>query len=203
MNLAFYASIERIPLGIAATLEFTGPLGLAALKSKRWLEMLWIGMAALGVLLLAPIGGFALDGWGVTFALIAAVFLALYILLSAQVGQIMPGIDGLFWAMAIAALLLSPLGIASAGGALLQPRLLALGLGVAILSSTIPYSLELIALRSIPVNVFGVLRSLEPMSAAIAGFIVLRETLTLRSLLAIGLISVAAAGISRFRGKIQ
>ncbi|NJN85059.1 MAG: EamA family transporter [Leptolyngbyaceae cyanobacterium SL_7_1] len=201
MNLAFYASLDRIPLGIAATLEFTGPLGLAALRSKRWLEALWVALAAIGVVLLAPIGDFTLDIWGIAFALIAGFFLALYIVLSAQVGQVIPGIDGLFWAMAIAALLLAPIGIASAGNALLQPHLLAVGLGVAVLSSTVPYSLELMALRSIPINTFGVLRSLEPMSAAIAGFLVLGEALTLRTLSAIVLISLAAAGASRFQSR--
>lgn len=199
MNLAFYASLDRIPLGIAATLEFTGPLGLAALRSKRWLEVLWVGLAALGVFLLAPTGDSALDGWGIGFALIAAFFLALYIVLSAQVGQAIPGIDGLFWAMAIALLLIAPIGIASAGNSLLQPQLLIVGLGVAILSSTVPYSLELIALRSISINVFGVLRSLEPMFAAIAGFLILGERLTPQSIVAIGLISLAAAGACLFQ----
>jgi len=203
LNLTFYEAIARIPLGIAVTLEFTGPLGLAALKTKRWLDLLWVMLAALGVLFLAPLGGVTLDPWGIAFALIAAFFWACYIVLSAQIGQVIPGIDGLCWAMAIGGILLAPIGIATAGSALLAPRSLTLGLGVALLSSVLPYSLEMIALRSIPINVFGVLQSLEPIVAAIAGFVVLKETLTLRSLLAIILISSAAAGISRFSGKVQ
>lgn len=203
MNFAFYSAIERIPLGVAATVEFTGPLGLAALQSKRWLDLLWVVLAAVGVLLLAPGGGLTFDGWGIAFALMAACCLAFYIVLSAQVGQAMPGLDGLCWAMVIAAGLLVPVGLASAGSALLHPRLLVLAFGVAILSSTVPYALELTALRSIPIRLFGVLRSLEPMSAAIAGWLVLRETLTVRSMLAIGLISVASAGAARFCDNIK
>lgn len=200
MNLSFYASIERIPIGIAATLEFIGPLGLAALKSRRRLDLLWVLLAAIGVLLLAPVRGELLDGWGVLFALLAAFFWAMYIILSAQVGQAVSGIEGLCWAMAVGTVLLAPLGVISAGSALLQPKLLAIGFAVAILSSMVPYSLEMIALKSLPVNVFGILKSLEPMSAAIAGLLILRETLTAQSMLAIVLVSLAAAGTSRFRG---
>jgi inner membrane transporter RhtA len=200
MNLSFYAAIDRIPIGVAATLEFVGPLGLAALKSQRWLDRLWVVLAAIGVLLLAPIHQAALDGWGVLFALTAALFWALYIVLSAQVGKVVSGVEGLCWAMVIGGTLLAPVGILSAGSALLQPKLLAIGFVVAMLSSMLPYSLEMIALKTLPVNVFGVLKSLEPMSAAVAGLLVLRETLTVQSMLAIVLVSLAAAGTSRFRG---
>ena len=180
--------------------ELAGPLGLAALKSRRRLDIVWVVLASVGVLLLAPMRGEALDGWGILFALMAAFFWAMYILLSAQVGKAVSGIEGLCWAMAVGTMLLAPVGIVSAGTALLQPRLLAIGFAVAILSSMIPYSLEMIALKSLPVNVFGVLKSLEPMSAAIAGLLVLGETLTAQSMLAIVLVSLAAAGTSRFRG---
>lgn len=193
MNLSFYAAIERIPIGIAATLEFMGPLGLAALKSRRRLDLLWIFLALSGVLLLAPIRGEALDIRGVLFALAAAFCWAMYILLAAQVGQAVPGVDGLCWAMVIAAVLLAPIGIASAGSALLKPKILGVGFIVAMLSSLLPYSLELIALKSMPINVFGVLKSLEPMFAAIAGLLVLGETLTMQSTFAIALVSLAAA----------
>lgn len=203
MNLSFYAAIERIPIGIAVTLEFIGPLGLATMKSKRWLDLLWVLLACLGLLLLTPIGGETLDSWGVLLALIAACFWAMYILLSAQVGKSVPGIEGLCWAMVVGAIILAPVGIMSAGSALWQPRLLAIGFAVAILSSIIPYSLEMVALRSLPINVFGILMSLEPMCAAIAGLVVLGETLTLRSMVAIVLVSVAAAGTSQFRAAVS
>lgn len=203
MNLSFYAAIERIPLGIAVTIEFIGPLGLAALKSRRWLDILWAILAFLGLLLLMPTGGENLNPWGILLALIAAFFWAMYILLSAQVGQAVPGIEGLCWAMVIGAVILAPVGIISAGSALGQPKLLAIGFAVATLSSTIPYSLEMLALKSLPVNVFGILMSLEPMCAAIAGLVVLGETLTLRSVVAIVLVSIAAAGTSRFRAVVS
>ncbi|MBE9076022.1 EamA family transporter [Romeria aff. gracilis LEGE 07310] len=199
MNFAFYEAIDRIPLGIAVTLEFIGPLGLAVLKSQRWLDLLWVGLAGVGILMLTPVGGLALDPWGVALALLAACFWAAYILMSAKTGQALPGIEGLAWAMLVGSVVLAPIGITSAGSALLQPPLLLMGLGVALLSSVVPYSFELMALRSLPVNVFGVLLSLEPMAAAIAGLFVLGETLTLRSLLAVMLVSLAAAGASRFR----
>jgi len=203
MNFCFYAAIERIPLGIAVAIEFIGPLGLATLKSRRWLDILWVILAAGGLLLLAPIGGETLDPWGIFFALMAACFWAMYIMLSVQVGQSVSGIEGLCWAMAIGAVMLIPVGILSAGSALLQPRLLAIGFAVAILSSLIPYSLEMIALRSLPLNVFGILMSLEPMCAAIAGLVVLGEKLTLQSIIAIILVSIAAAGTSRFRAVVS
>ncbi|MEA5470300.1 EamA family transporter [Spirulina sp. 06S082] len=201
MSLSFYQALDRIPLGIASALEFTGPLGLAAFKSKRKLDLIWVILAAIGLLLLAPIGGFVLDIWGVMLALIAAFCLAAYIVLSARVGKVIPGVAGLAWAMAIGGLILMPIGILSAGSTLLQPRVLLLGLGVAILSSALPYSLEMVALRSLPLNVFGILKSLEPVAAALAGLLVLGEMLTLRATLAILLISLAAAGVSRFRDR--
>lgn len=201
MSLSFYEALDRIPLGIASAVEFTGPLGLAALKSQRKLDLIWVILAAMGLLLLAPIGGFVLDIWGIILALIAAFCLATYIVLSARVGKVIPGVTGLAWAMAIGGLILMPIGIFSAGSSLLQPRILLLGLSVAILSSALPYSLEMVALRSLPLNVFGVLKSLEPVAAALAGLLILGERLTLRAILAIILISLAAAGVSRFRDR--
>ncbi|MEM9540036.1 MAG: EamA family transporter [Cyanobacteria bacterium P01_E01_bin.42] len=201
MSLSFYEALDRIPLGIASAIEFTGPLGLAALKSQRKLDLIWVILAAIGLLLLAPIGGFVLDIWGILLALIAAFCLATYIVLSARVGKVIPGVAGLAWAMAIGGLILMPIGIFSTGSSLLQPRVLLLGLSVAILSSALPYALEMVALRSLPLNVFGVLKSLEPVAAAFAGLLILSERLTLRAILAIVLISLAAAGASRFRDR--
>lgn len=199
MNSLFYLAIARIPLGIAVALEFTGPLGLAALKSRRWLDGLWAALAAGGVLLLAPMGDFSLDWAGTVFALAAGVCWAAYILTSARVGRVLPGVDGLAWAMAFGACLLAPVGVASAGTALLQPNILLIAAGVALMSSVLPYSFELMALRALPVQVFGVLLSLEPMTATLAGMAILGETLTGRALLAILLISTAAAGSACFQ----
>ncbi len=200
MNSCFYAAIDRIPLGIAIALEFSGPLGLAVLKSQRWLDGLWVVLAGIGIILLTPLSGSSVDSWGVVLALTAGFFWALYILLSAQVGQNLPGIEGLAWALAVSSVLLLPIGIITAGSTFLNPRLLAMGAGVAILSTTLPYSFEMVALRSLPVKVFGVMLSLEPMAGVLAGLLVLGERLSARSLIACLLVSIAAAGAARFKG---
>jgi inner membrane transporter RhtA len=195
MNLAFYASLERIPLGIAVTFEFVGPLGVAVFGSRRPLDLLWVGIAAAGILLLSDFGGGGgLDGVGVALALLAGGLWAAYILLGARVGQAFPGGAGLTLAMLVATVPLAPVGIASAGEELLVPGTLALGAAVGILSSAIPYTLELEALRRLPVGVFGVLMSLEPAVAALAGFTVLGEELAARELAAVLLVVAASAG---------
>ena len=201
MNSFFYLAIARLPLGIAIALEFTGPLGLSLLKSQRWLDALWAILAGTGIVLLAPIGGFTLDRLGVFAALAAGLCWALYILLAARVGQRLAGIDGLAWALAIGAVLLLPVGVASAGTKLLNPTLLALGAGVALLSTTLPYTCELVALRSLPVKVFGVMLSMEPTAGAIAGFFILGETLSARAMIACLLVSIAAAGATQFQSQ--
>lgn len=197
MNTSFYLAIDRIPLGIAVAIEFTGPLGLAVIKSRRWLDLIWVTLAALGVILLAPLQGSGLDPIGLGFAVLAALSWASYILLAAATGQVIPGLEGLAWGMVFGTCLLMPIGIGTAGTALLDWRLLAIATLVAALSSA-TYALELVALRRLPVNVFGVLLSVEPMLAAASGFVVLGETLTVRSLIAIVLISIAAAGSARY-----
>jgi inner membrane transporter RhtA len=197
MNLAFYAAIDRIPLGVATTFEFVGPLGVAVFGSRRPLDLLWVGLAAAGILLLSNPGGSGLDTLGVGLALLAGALWASYILLAARVGQAFPGGAGLALAMLVATVPLAPVGIAEAGGELLVPWILALGAAVGILSSAIPYALELEALRRLPVGVFGVLMSLEPAVAALAGFVVLGETLAAREVVAIALVVVASAGASR------
>lgn len=194
MNFAFYSSIERIPLGIAVTFEFVGPLGVAVFASRRPLDLLWVGLAAAGILLLADIGGGGLDGLGVALALLAGALWASYILLSARVGRAFPGGAGLALAMVVATVPLAPVGIADGGADLLVPSILLAGVAVGVLGSAIPYTLELEALRSLPVGVFGVLMSLEPAVAALAGFVVLSEELVTRELLAIGLVVAASAG---------
>ena len=197
MNLAFYEALERIPLGIAVTFEFVGPLGVAVFGSRSALDLVWVALAAAGIVLLSDFGNADLDGLGVALALLAGGFWAAYILLAARVGQVYPGGEGLALAMAAGALMLAPVGVGSGGGDLLTLGVLATGFGVAILSSAIPYTLELEALRRMPAGVFGVLMSLEPAMAALAGFIVLDEGLATRELVAIVLVVTASAGAAR------
>jgi inner membrane transporter RhtA len=192
MNLTFYEALSRIHLGIAVTLEFVGPLGVALAGSRGPLDVVWALLAAAGV---AVLGGFGtLNLTGALFALTAGGFWAAYILLNPRVGRAFPGGGGLAIAMAIGSLPLIPAGIADAGTHLVQPRFLAVGLGVAILSSVIPYSLELEALRRIRPQLFGVLMSLEPAMAALAGFVVIGQNLSALDVLAIALVVVASAG---------
>ena len=206
MNFAFYSALERIPLGVAVTLEFTGPLAVAVAGSRRLIDLLWVILAATGILLLAPLnlfGGVDLDPVGVALALLAGTLWGSYILLSARTGRVFPGGTGLALAMCVGALALVPVGVAEAGYALLDPRILLVGLGVAMLSSAIPYSLEMEALRKLPARVFGVLMSLEPAVAALVGFVVLGERLGPRALAAVVLVTMAAAGASRFGERLK
>jgi inner membrane transporter RhtA len=197
MNTSFYLALDRIPLGIAVTLEFVGPLGVAFAASRRRLDLVWAGLAAVGIVLLSPGPGSDLDLLGVVLALVAGGFWAAYIVLSARIGRLYPGGQGLALAMVVGAALLVAPGIADGGGELLDPGLLAAGFAVAMLSSAIPYSLELEALRRLPRGVFGVLMSLEPAVAATVGFIVLEQDLIGREVVAIGLVVAASAGALR------
>ena len=198
MNFSFYSALDRIPLGIAVTLEFVGPLGVAVAGSRRVLDGVWVLLAAVGIVLLAPWGGIKLNTLGVMLALLAGSFWAAYIFLSARVGRVFIGGTGLALAMVVGGLVSTPIGVLSAGTSLLRPQLLLVGACVALLSAVIPYSFELEALRRLPTKVFGVLMSLEPAVAAILGFIVLGEVLALRAVIAIVLVTVAAAGASRY-----
>ena len=200
MNLSFYVALDRIPLGIAVTLEFIGPLGVAIAGSRRRLDLLWVGLAAAGILLLSPVPGSDLDGLGVVMALVAGCFWGAYILLTARVGRALPGGGGLAIAMTIAAVAVIPVGIADGGDALLDAELLAIGLAVAVLSSALPYSVELEALRRLPENTFGVLMSLEPAVAATVGFVGLDQDLAAREVVAIGLVLAASLGALRAVG---
>jgi inner membrane transporter RhtA len=197
MNTCFYLALDRIPLGIAVTLEFVGPLGVAFAMSRQRSDLLWAGLAAAGIVLLAPTPGGELDFLGVVLALAAGGFWAGYILLSARVGASFEGGEGLALAMAVAAILLIPAGIVQGGADLLDAEVLAVGLAVAVLSSAIPYSLELEALRRLPQGVFGVLMSLEPAAAAAAGFVLLDQSLAAREIVAIALVVIASAGALR------
>jgi inner membrane transporter RhtA len=196
MNLCFYQAIARIPLGIAVTVEFIGPLGVAIVGSRKAPDFVWAAMAAAGVALLSFSGG-AVTTLGLLFALAAAAGWASYIVLGQRVGRLTPGTDGLALALGVAALALLPFGIAGAGSRLINIRNLALGLVVAILSSAIPFSLEFAALRRLSRQVFGVLMSLEPAVGAAAGFLFLGQRLSPRDLVAIALVMAASAGATR------
>jgi inner membrane transporter RhtA len=201
MNTSFYASLDRLPLGTAVTVEFVGPLGVAVFGSRRLLDLLWTVLAAGGIVLLTPVSGVQLDSLGLALALLAGLCWAAYILISVRVGQSFPGGTGLALGTAVGAVLVAPIGIGQGGQQLLDWPLLATGAAVALLSSVIPYSLELEALRKLPARVFGVLMSVEPAIAARGGFVVLGEARGERGLLALGLITAASIGATRFRAE--
>ncbi|WP_225848696.1 DMT family transporter [Streptomyces sp. HPF1205] len=193
MNLCFYLALDRIPLGIAVTTEFLGPLAVALAGSRRWLDAFWALLAGGGVVLLVE-GRGDLDLTGFLFALAAGTCWGLYILLSAALGRHTTEGDGLALAMAVAALVVVPFGAVAGGTALFRPWVLAAGFGVALLSSVVPYSLELEALRSIPPRVFGILMSLEPAVAALIGLVVLQEPLRWTQWIAVLCVIAASAG---------
>jgi inner membrane transporter RhtA len=197
MNVTFYEAIKRIPLGIGVTIEFIGPLTVAIAGSRRRLDLLWVALAAIGIVALMRGDVHGLNTLGVVFALIAGGMWGAYILVNARVGRAFEEGTGLAIAMCAASLLALPVGIAEGGAKLLQPHVLLVGLGVGMLSSAIPYTFEMEALRRIATNVFGVLMSLEPAMAALAGFIVIGQGLSGRELLGIGLVVVASVGASR------
>jgi inner membrane transporter RhtA len=194
MNLSFYAALDRIPLGIAVTFEFTGPFLVAVAGSRRASDLLWVALAAGGILLLSPGIHGSLDVTGTLLALLAGAFWAAYIVLAARIGRAFSGGQGLSIAMVVATVVLLPSGIVAGGSNLGDPRLLAAGFAVAMLSSAIPYSLELEALRRLPKGTFGVLMSLEPGVAALVGLIALGQDLSANEVVAIGLVVAASAG---------
>jgi inner membrane transporter RhtA len=199
MNWSFYEALHRLPLGPAVTIEFAGPLSVAILGSRRWLDLVWATLAGGGVALLAfgssggP-AGTGLDPAGVLLALLAGVLWAAYILLSQRVGSAFSGLQGLALALSVGAILLIVPGIAQGGGALLRPGVLFGGLCVALLSSLIPYSLELTALRRLRAATFGLLMSLEPAVAALAGIIVLSQHPRATTVIAVGMVIIASVG---------
>lgn len=193
MNWAIYQSFARIPIGIAVTIEFIGPLTLALLGSRRVRDLVWVGLAAAGVVLLGAEPA-DLDLVGVAFALLAGAAWAAYILLSARTGARWEGLDGLAVASLVAVLPLTPYVLVAHGDVLLDGRVLLVGLAVGLLSSVIPYSCELVALRTLPPSVFGILMSLEPAAAAVAALVVLGELLTALQVAAIACVVAAVAG---------
>ncbi|GAB2881343.1 EamA family transporter [Nocardioides pacificus] len=199
MNWAIYQSFARIPLGIAVTIEFVGPLTLAVLGSRRARDLLWVALAGLGVLLLG-LRPADLDWAGVAFALLAGAGWASYILLSASTGARWPGFSGLAVASIVATLLLSPAALYGGHSELVDPRILLLGALVGLLSSVVPYSCELVALRTMRPAVFGILMSLEPAAAALAAVVLLQEYLSPLQWLAMACVVVASAGATRSSG---
>ena len=218
MNFSIYQSFARIPLGVAVTIEFLGPLAVAVASSRRWLDVLWVIMAAAGVLLLTqggarlasgtggaasqvtragPVLGLSTQAAGIAFGLVAAAGWAAYILLSRATGRRFSGSSGLVIAMVVAALLVTGPAVKAAGPALLHPGVIAEGLAIGLLSSVIPYRLELEALRRVRAGVFGIWMSLEPAVAAVVGLLLLGESLLARQWLAIVLVIVACAGAAR------
>jgi inner membrane transporter RhtA len=193
MNSFFYAAIDRIPLGLAVTIEFLGPLGVAVAGSRRARDFIWIVLAAIGVALLGS-PTVDLDPVGIAFALAAAVCWASYILIGKRLGERWPVFDGLTLAMAMTALFMTPLGIASAGDALLDWHILAVGLAVGLIGSAVPYALELAALRRLTTGTFGILMSLEPAVAALLGAVFLSQALSTYEALAVAFVVAASIG---------
>lgn len=195
LNLTFYLSLKTIPLGLALAIEFTGPLALALIHARRPVHFACIGLAALGLVLLLPLNGGAgaLDPLGVGFALIAAVCWALYIVFGKRLGHIPAG-PSVALGMTVAALVILPFGIAEAGLKMIHPSIMGVAVVVAIASSAVPYSLDMIAMRGMPKRTFGVLLSAEPAIGAVAGVFFLHELLTGQQWLAIAAIVAASAG---------
>jgi inner membrane transporter RhtA len=195
MNSVFYLALRTIPLGVAVAIEFVGPLAVAVYASRRRVDYLWVALAIVGLSLLLPItpSSSALDPMGVLYALAAGVGWALYIVFGQKAGQVQ-GASASTWGLFIAAIVTVPVGFADAGTRLLDPAVLPFGLGVAIFSSALPYTLEMIALRRLSAKTFGTLMSFEPAIAAIAGVVILHERLTLTQWLAIAAIISASMG---------
>ncbi|WP_308601853.1 EamA family transporter [Massilia sp. Dwa41.01b] len=202
MNLTIYAAFARIPIGVAIAIEVTGPLALVLLSSRRPRDVAWVACAAVGLWLLLPLraGVAGLDPIGVAWALAAAVCWAMYIVFGKRVSTLRGG-HAVAWGMLVASCLAVPTGLAQAGSVLLTPDVLAIGLAVAVLSSILPYSLEMMALARLPRRVFGILVSAGPAIGALAGWTVLGEMLTTVQWLAIGLIIVATAGSAATAGR--
>jgi inner membrane transporter RhtA len=200
MNSIFYLSLRTVPLGTAVTVEFLGPLLLALAQTRRWVDMLWALLAGGGVALLGLHGGSSAPLGGLLLAFLAGLCWAGYIVCSARLGGIVPGTGGLTVSLAVAALIVLPFGAAGASAVVHRPILLLGAAGVALLSSVISYGLEINALRRIPTRVFGILMSLEPAAAALAGLLLLGQHLPLAGVIALVLVTLASAGVT-FAGR--
>ena len=198
MNTTFYEAIDRLPLGVAVTIEFLGPLTVATIYSRRRRDLIWIALAAAGVAAFAGLpGGKALDGVGVAFALLAGVCWGTYVIVAKRVGRTWSGSEGLAASMVVAAVALAPFGIASSGSNLIDPELLLLGAGVGVFAAAIPFALELHALRRLTATSYGVLTSLEPAVAGAAGFVLLGQRPGLAAVVAAVLVVTASIGVTR------
>lgn len=194
MNLIFYLAIERIPIGLAVTLEFIGPLLVAVLGSKRMIDFFWVLLAAAGIVLIAPWSSNGLDLLGILFALLAGALWAAYIVLGGKISKIMKGGDAVATGMLFAAILIVPFGILGNGLNNLTPKLFSLGIALALLSSAIPFTLEMKALGQLPARTFSILMSLEPAAASICALIFLQEYLSFNEVLAVLFVVIASAG---------
>lgn len=202
MNLMFYQSLQTIPFGVAVAIEFSGPLAVAMWSSSKPVDFVWVALAVLGLGLLLPLGHdvSSLDPTGVAFALGAAVCWAAYIVFGKRLGHLHAG-HSVALGLSVAALTVVPFGVWHAGSALLDPHILVFGLGVAAVSSAIPISLEMVALKRLPQEAFGIMTSLEPAVAALLGLLMLGEHLSALQWLAIVLVMCAAAGSSVTAGQ--
>lgn len=196
MNLFFYEAIDRIPLGAAVAIEFIGPLGVAAFNSRHAAHLLWVALAAFGVMLLSPLSGAALDPWGIIYALMAGTGWAIFILLATRVSDRISGNDGLALGMMIAAIFMLPVGLPVVPTLLSTPWVLLASAGVALLSTTIPFTCEFHALKTLPPRAYGILVSMEPVVAALVGAILLSERIGLQGLVAVCCVVIAAIGIT-------
>ncbi|MWB96347.1 EamA family transporter [Flavobacterium sp. GA093] len=194
MNLIFYLAIERIPIGLAVTLEFIGPLLVAVLGSKRLVDYCWVLLAAAGIVLIAPWSNDKIDPLGVVFALVAGALWAAYIVLGGKISKIMKDGDAVATGMLFAAVLILPFGFFENGLSNLTPHFLGLGIALALLSSAIPFTLEMKALGQLPPRTFSILMSLEPAAASICGLIFLQERLSFYEVLAVVCVVIASAG---------
>jgi inner membrane transporter RhtA len=196
MNLTFYGAISRIPLGIAVAIEFVGPLGLAVATSRRALDFAWIGLAAIGIALLTPQIGSALDPLGVALAGAAGLCWASFAVMSQRIGRALPGNSGLAIAMVVAALVVLPVEVVAGGLGNLDPGLLARALAVAILSTALPWSLEFEALKRLSARSYGILVTLEPAVAALVGVLLLGQAMGVQGVLAVACVTAAALGVT-------
>jgi inner membrane transporter RhtA len=196
MNILIYQAFARIPMGVAVTIEFIGPLAVAVLGSRRVIDFVWAALAAVGVILLSDVDGLG-DRAGMLLALLAGILWGVYILMARKLGKHTSGGSGLALSLTVGALIAIPFGAVEAGTAMLRPTALIVGFAVAVMSSVVPYSLELEALRHIRPRVFGVLMSLEPAVAALAGLLILHQALTALQWVAVGCVVLASVGASR------
>ncbi|MBO9676246.1 MAG: EamA family transporter [Sphingobacteriaceae bacterium] len=194
MNMVFYMAIARIPIGLGVTLEFAGPLVLAIFGSKKAIDFIWVILAATGIILITPWTGNGLNLAGILLALLAGVFWAGYIILGGRISKIMKGGEAVAIGMIFATLVILPFGITGGGLSNLSPRLLGLGAALALLSSAIPFTLEMRALKQLPARTFSILMSLEPAMASLAALVFLQEYLTLKECLAVAFVVIASAG---------